>query len=173
MTYTFYHCGVLVGESDLEAVSPNPRQRAGVFWPTTHGLHVFPRLSGMLAATHALKTHIESSGLCPDELDSDAVEEILDTTPAGQKVLDIGRMLSDVEVHAPDGRWLEFTSIAFSEPAEIRRLAQTLQIDGANELPDLSELPADVPRYIVSVTLCHPIPHPTLEQHFQRCQNVH
>ena len=38
---------------------------------------------------------------------------------------------------------------------EIQRLARSLGVDGAEDLP---ELPADAPRYIVSVTLRHETP---------------
>ena len=150
MPYTFYHCGVLVGVSDLEATSRNPRQRGGIFWPTAHGLHLFPRLSGMLTAAHALRTDLDANGLCPDQMGNGDIDELLETTPAGQKVIDIGRMLSDVEMRAPDGRRMEFASIAFSDPMEVRRLARALRIAAAD---DLTDLPADAPRHIVSVTL--------------------
>ena len=53
MPYTFYHCGIIIGTSNLEAASPHPRLLGGVFWPTTYGLQLFPRLAGMLSATHA------------------------------------------------------------------------------------------------------------------------
>ena len=170
MSYTFYHCGVLVGKSDLEGASSNPRQRGGVFWPTTHGLQVFPRLSGMLTAAHALKTHLDANGLSPDEMHKGDVEELLETTPAGQRIIDIGRMLSDVEMRAPDGRRLEFASIAFSDPMEIQRLARSLRVGGADDLP---ELPADAPRYIVSVTLRHETPAPAREGQAGRFRRGH
>jgi hypothetical protein len=154
MSYTFYHCGILIGKSDLEAESPHPRQRGGVFWPTTYGLQVFPRLVGMLSATHALRTHVEANGLCPDDVGPRDIDRLLETTPAGRKILDIGRMLSGVEMRAPDDRRVEFDSIAFSEPMEIKRLARDLRIDSASDLPDL---PPDAPRHIVSITLRKPL----------------
>src|SRR5688572_19566175 len=134
MTYSFYHRGVLVGESDLEESSTNPRQRGGVFWPTPYGLQVFPRLTGMLTAAHALKLHLEDRGLSADDMERDEIEEIFETTAAGQKVIDIGRMLSDVEMRGPDGRRLEFASIAFSDLREIQRLTKEMQIDCADEI---------------------------------------
>jgi hypothetical protein len=170
MPYTFYHCGVLIGESELDAGSSNPRQRGGVFWPTTHGLQVFPRMSGMLTAAHALKTHLDANGLCAEKMDRGDVDELLETTPAGQRVIDIGRMLSEVEVRTPDGQRLEFASIAFSDPMEIQRLARSLRVDGADDLP---ELPADAPRYIVSVTLRHETPAPARERQAERFRRRH
>ena len=154
MSYTFYHCGLVIGHSDLEAASPHPGQRGGVFWPTTYGLQLFPRLSGMLTATHALTAHLEANGLCPDEADHQVIEDLLEKTPAGRKILDIGRTVVDVEMRAPDDRRVEFVSIAFSEPAEVRRLARELRIDAADDLPDLSP---DAPQHIVSVTLHTPL----------------
>jgi hypothetical protein len=170
MAYTVWHCGILIGESDLEEASDNPRQRGGVFWPTAHGLRLLPRLTGMLTAAHALKVHLDANGLSPDVMEEGDIEELFDTTPAGQKVLDIGRMLSDVELRAPDGNRLEFASIAFSDPMEIQRLARTLRFDGADDLPDL---PADAPRYIVSVTLRRHAPCPAREAQAGRVRHWH
>jgi hypothetical protein len=158
MPYTFYHCGIVIGHSDLEASSSHPRLRGGVFWPTTYGLQLFPRLAGMLSATHALRTHIETNDLSPDEVDERVIDELLETTPAGQKILGLGRTVVDVEMRAPDNRRVEFASIAFSEPAEIKRLAHELRIDAASDLPDL---PPDAPRHIVSVMLRTPLRHVT------------
>jgi len=150
MTYTFWHSGILIGESDLDETSGHPGQRGGVFRPTAYGLEVFPRLSGILSAGHALKTHLEANGLSPEEMDSDEVDDLLDTTPAGQKIIDIGRMLSEVEMRAPDGQRLEFASIAFSDLLEMQRLVRELELGTAH---DLTDLPPDAPRYIVSATL--------------------
>jgi hypothetical protein len=150
MAHTFWHSGILIGESDLEESSDYPGQRGGVFRPTAYGLEVFPRLTGILSAGHALKTHLEENGLSPDELEGDAIDELLDTTPAGRKIIDIGRMLSEVEMRAPDGRRLEFASIAFSDLSELQRLVREMQLGPAH---DLTDLPPDAPRYIVSATL--------------------
>jgi hypothetical protein len=150
MAHTFWHSGILIGESDLEKASRNPRQRGGVFRPTAYGREVFPRLSGMLSAGHALKTHLEANGLSPEALERRQLDEIFDTTPAGQKIIDIGRMLSEVEMRAPDGRRLEFASIAFSDPSEIQQLVREMKLGAGVDLPDL---PPGAPRYIVSATL--------------------
>jgi hypothetical protein len=124
-----------------------------VFWPTTCGLQLFPRLTGLLSATHAFRTHLEANGVYSDEVDHRVIDDLLETTPAGRKILGLGRMAIDIEMRAPDGRRVEFASIAFSEPAEIKRLAHELRIDAASDLPDL---PPDAPRHIVSVTLRTP-----------------
>ena len=59
MAYTFWHSGVLIGESDLEEASDNPRQHGGVFRPTAYGLEIFPRLTGILSEWYELKMHLE------------------------------------------------------------------------------------------------------------------
>jgi hypothetical protein len=150
MAYTFWHSGVLIGESDLEEASDNPQQHGGVFRPTAYGLEIFPRLTGILSAGYALKMHLEANGLSPEEMNQGEIDELLDTTPAGEKIIDIGRMLSEVEMRAPDGRRLEFKSIAFSDPSELQRLVREMQLGGAD---DLTDLPPEAPRYIVSATL--------------------
>lgn len=151
MAYTFWHSGILIGESDLDESTGHRGQRGGVFRPTAHGLEVFPRLTGILSAGAALKAHLEANGLCPDAMSRDEVEELLDNTPAGQKILDIGRMLSEVEVRASDGRRLEFKSIAFTDLMEMERVARGL--DGSNgDAGGLTTLPPDAARYFVSAT---------------------
>jgi hypothetical protein len=155
MTYTFWHSGILIGESDLEDDSGNPGQRGGVFRPTAYGLEVFPRLTGILSAGHALKTHLDANGLCPEAMERSEIDDLLDTTPAGQKIIDIGRMLSEVEVRASDGRRLEFASIGFTDLLELKRLARELEVGSAAGLADL---PPDVPRYMVSATFRNDAP---------------
>ena len=149
MTYTFWHSGILIGESDLEEQSGNPGQHGGIFRPTAYGLVVFPRLSGILSAGHALKTHLEANGMDPENLEHGEIDDLLENTPAGQQIIDIGRMLSEVEVRSPDGRRLEFASIAFSDLAELQRLTLELQCEGA---ADLQDLPLEASRYVVSAT---------------------
>jgi len=150
MTYTFWHSGILIGESDLEESADNHRQVGGVFRPTAYGLEVFPRLTGILSAGHALKTHLDANGLSPDEMEPYEIENLLDTTPAGQKIIDIGRTLSDVEIRAPNGLRMEFASIAFIDQEELRRVIREMQLSEARELVDPL---LDAPRYIVSATL--------------------
>jgi len=153
MTYTFWHSGVLIGESDLEDASGNPGQHGGVFWPTAHGLTIFPRLTGILSAGHALKMYLDERGLSEDTMKKEEVEELFETTEAGRKIIDIGRMLSDVELRSPNGARLPFKSIAFTDLVEIRTVAAQLNCDAADEPVDVSP---DTPRYLVSTTLRHP-----------------
>ena len=148
MSYTFYHAGVLIGESRLEDVR-SKRQRAGVFQPTPYGLDIFPRLTGVLSAGHALETHLRENGLSLDDMESAEIDQLLDTNPAGQKIIDIGRMLSEVEIHAPNGDRKEFEQIAFIDQLEWKRMAKLL----TDPAPDVEEWPPGVPRYVVSVTL--------------------
>ena len=149
MTYTFWHAGVLIGESEMDHECTEPRQLGGDFSPTEYGLEIFPRLTGILTAGRALKSYLDAEGLDPDTMTGGGVEELLQTTEAGLKILDIGRALSDVEMRGPDGQKLEFDSIGFSDILEFKRLA--LEDEGE---PDLEpELPPGVPRYIVSATL--------------------
>jgi hypothetical protein len=104
---------------------------------------------------HAFKDHIDANGLSPEEMATSEIEALFDSTPAGQKIIDIGRALSDVEVRAPSGRRLEFVSIGFSDLLELQRLVREMHLDSAETL---TELPTDVPRYIVSATFCEETP---------------
>src|SRR5262245_897878 len=150
MTCTFWHCGVHIGDADLEQNPDRPLQRAGIFRPTPYGVEIFPRLTGILSAGHALKEYLDANGLDPDEMERAQIEEVLDTTPAGRKVIDIGRTLCDVELRASDGARLEIASIAFTDLLELQTLARELETERAD---DLSDLPPDAPRYVVSATL--------------------
>jgi hypothetical protein len=149
MTYTFWHSGVLIGESELDELSPNPAQRGGAFHPTPYGLEIFPRISGILSMGHALKAHLEANGLDEEEMDKDQVIDLLENTPVGQRIIDLGKTLSEVEVHAADGTRLSFSSIAFSDLLELQRLARELDTGSAE---DLGKIEHDGPRYIVSAT---------------------
>ncbi len=149
MAYSFWHSGILIGEADLAPDPKEARHLAGVFNPTAYGLEIFPRLTGFFSAAHQLKMNLEDNGLCPEEMDRE-VEHVFDTTPAGRKIIDIGRALSDVEMRSPDGKRMEFSSIGFSDVTELRSLLHDMALDSAH---DLEDLPPDAPRYIVSATL--------------------
>ena len=170
MTYTFWHSGVLIGESDLEDAPDHPRRRGGIFRPTAYGKDVYPRLSGILTAGHELKTHLDAKGLDPDEMDADEVEKLFDSTPAAQKVLDVGRMLSEVEMRAPDGKRMEFSSIAFIDVLEMERLIRELEVGAGGAS---SNLPSGAPRYFVSATLCDDAPVSTSKRSSRQIRRRH
>jgi hypothetical protein len=150
MTYTFWHCGILIGESKMKKDLARPRHLSGSFNPTSYGLELFPRLSGILTAGRQLKSYLDANGLSPEEMSREEIETIFETIPAGQKVIDIGRTLSEVEMRDPDGKRLEFVSIGFSDLLEFKALAHELD-DGGKREP--SPLPRGVSRYVVSATL--------------------
>ena len=151
MTYTLWHAGVMIGETDFAHKNPvpNPRQRAGIFHPTSYGERLLPRLSGILSACSGLKDDIEARGLDPDAMDTDGIVDVLETTDAGRKVIDVGRALSEVEIRDRTGRQLQFKQIAFMDMEELRTLSRRLS--SGHALPDV--LPPDAPRFIVSATL--------------------
>ena len=167
MTYTLYHSGILIGESDLEDVADNRRQRAGAFRATPYGMDIFPRLTGILSAGHAFEEHLRANGLSLDTMERAEIDQLLDTVPAGQKIIDIGRMLSEVELHAPSGTPLEFESIAFIDQLEWKRVGQLLGDPAAK----LEELPPGAPRYVVSTTLRHAAPIPSRKRKASRMRS--
>lgn len=150
MTYTFWHSGILIGESNLEERTDGPRRRSGVFRPTPYGLELYPRLCGVLTAGNALRAHFDAIGKSPEDLDPAEIETLLDTNPAGQKILDVGRMLSEVEMRAPSGNRLEWVSIGFIDTQEFQRLFR--ETEGADYKPPPAWR-SDAPRYFVSLTL--------------------
>ncbi len=150
MAYTFWHSGILIGESELAPDPDEVRHLAGTFRPTAYGLELFPRLTGILSAGHQLTTYLEGEGLSADDMEAEDVERVFETTPAGRKIIDIGRALSAVEMRAPSGERIEFTSIGFSDLAELRSLMRDMDLA---EKHDLDDLPDGAPRYIVSATI--------------------
>jgi len=150
MPHTLWHCGVLIGETDFDEGGRRPPQYAGVFRPTDYGRAIFPRLTGILTAASGLKDELEARGLSEDEMSSEQVVNLLESTRDGNKVLDIGRALSEVELRDPEGRVLEFRQIAFIDLAELAALSRKL---GCNEDMAWETLPPEAPHYIVSVTL--------------------
>jgi hypothetical protein len=101
-----------------------------------------------------LKSFLDAKGLDPDEMDDDQVDELFETSDAAQKIIDIGRAISEVETRAPDGTRLEFKSIAFIDTLEIPELLRVLA-GGADEHHQEA---AKGPRYVVSGTLSDEIP---------------
>ena len=151
MTYTFWYSGILIGESDFEDQTDTPRRMSGTFRPTAYGEEIFPRLTGVLSAGHALKALLDSKGLDPEEMDGDQIDELFETSEAAQKIVDIGRSISEVETRAPDGRRLEFKSIAFIDTLEIPRVLR--ELTGQTDVD-----PLEGPRYVVSGTVSDEVP---------------
>jgi hypothetical protein len=154
MPYTLWHCGVLIGETDFEGKTQQPLQYAGAFRPTAYGLRQFPLISGILTAASELKDEMKRRGVSEDDLEADEISELIDSSSAGRRVVDIGRALSEVELRDPTGRPLEFASIAFIDLAELLTLSRKLGCDSAS---DLASLAPDLTRHIVSATLRHPM----------------
>ena len=154
MTYTFWYSGILIGETDFEDPSDDPRRMSGTFRPTPYGEEIFPRLTGVLSAGYALKSLLDAKGLDPDEMDDDQVDELFETSDAAQKIIDIGRAISEVETRASDGSRVEFRSIAFIDTLEIPELLRVL----AGQADDCHNEAAQGPRYVVSGTLSDEIP---------------
>ena len=154
MAYTLWHTGVLIGETDFEGETENGRRTrrhlSGAFRPTAYGRRMLPRMSGMLTAASDLKDELARRGLSETEMEPDAIANLFDTTPAGARIVDIGRALSEIELRDPSGAALEFASIAFIDLAELDALARKLECDTS---VDLSAMPPQVMEFIVSVTL--------------------
>ena len=149
MSHTLWHCGVLIGDTDFEDSGRRPPQYVGVFRPTEYGRAVFPRLTGILTAASGLKDELEARGVSEDQMSPEHVANLLDSTPDGNKVLDIGKALSEVELRDPEGRPLEFKQIAFIDLTELAALSRKL---GCNADMEWETLPPEAPQYVVSVT---------------------
>lgn len=150
MTYTFLHRGIVMGESDLATKSGKRRQRAGSFQPTAYGRTLLPRVTCVLSVGLALKAELHAIKATPKHLRDEKIDQVFGHSEAGRAMIDVGRVLSEVELRDSYGRRVEFESMAFSNLNEIRELAETL---GTRSSPALKNLPANAPEFIVSVTL--------------------
>ncbi len=150
MTYTLWHDGIKIGETDFAHRNPvpNPRQRAGIFQATGYGERLFPKLKGALTACAGIKEVVVKRGLDPEHIASADMDEVFESSAPGRAFRDIGKTLFHVEIRSPGGKVLEYTQIAFMDLDELRALSRRL---GTSPLPE--DPPPEAPRYIVSAVL--------------------
>lgn len=146
MTYTFWHSGTLLGESDLALPSTKPGQQGGVFHPTVYGLTMLPTLTCGLSASRAFQRELSAMGKRAEDLSNEDIASLIETSDATAAMVELGRILGEIELRAPDGQPIPFETIAFSDVEELRRTGHTL-IGGMEKF-----LPANAPRYLVSAT---------------------
>lgn len=150
--FTLFHCGQVVGTTDFAHAGPAPHQRLGQFQPTEYGLTVLPRITGLLEAAFGLKRALERDGIDP-EGDPDVITEALERLPEGQRVIDVGRAISELELRNEHGHVITFASLAISDVKEMLALARGP--DEANEGPDESREETDDLgdwQYLISAT---------------------
>lgn len=82
-------------------------------------------------------------------MNRDQVEQIFDSSGAGQKIIDIGRTVSEVEARTADGTRLIFESLGFIDTMEYSLMLCELEGRDASEAKPVM----DGPRYAVSGTL--------------------
>jgi hypothetical protein len=142
-----------MGESDMSRKNPRePRHIAGVFLPTDYGRRLLPRVTGLLAAASALKEEMAASGMSEDAIQNgERMAEFLGNSPAGQTLIDGGRVLSDVQLRDSSGTQLEFTTIAFVDIEELKSVA--VKLGCALEDEARTWVPPRAPQFIVSATL--------------------
>jgi len=157
MSFTFWHRGQPIGETDFEQermeTVPHYGERrhlAGIFRPTPYGRRLLPRLCGIMSAGFELKQELARRGLPGDDVPPDVLEEVFGTTAAGAQMLDVGRVLCEVRVRDPGGVMLQIASMAFIDLSELASLSRKL---GVSQTVNLDEVPSDVAEFLVSVTL--------------------
>lgn len=103
----------------------------------------------MMTAAADLKDELNRRGLDPDDVPPDVMMHLFESTPAGAHIIDIGRVLSDVELRDPGGTTLVVSSMGFIDLAELTMLSLRL----GTKMVSLDQLPSDGPEFVVSVTL--------------------
>lgn len=150
MPYTLWLNERLIGETEFEHPGPGAGQRLGAFRPTTQGSEALPAICGLLGATLALKREIQRRGLDPDQ-ESDAVLEVLEQTPEGERVMAIAKCLSELELRDPAGERLVIQSIAVTDVRELRALARP--VGTRHDIASNANTADSKPRYLISATL--------------------
>lgn len=90
-------------------------------------------------------------------MEREAIEELLDTTAPGRKVVDIGRNLSEVQLRNPAGAVIEFASITFLDLSELERLSDRLEC--GSDAARKAFRAEGAPEFIVSATMYHRCSH--------------
>ena len=124
---------------------------AGIFHPNAYGRRLLPRLCGMLTAGLDLKEELVRRGLPTEDPPPDIVEHLFETTAAGAHIVDIGRVLCEVELRDAAGVTQKVSSMAFIDLAELASISRRL---GENEDVAFDKVPPDEAEFLVSVTLC-------------------
>lgn len=157
MPYTIWYRGELIGETDFEGERtesapgiPECRHLAGIFRPTDYGRRLLPRLCGIMTAAADLKDEVTRRGLDPDQVPPNVMQRLFESTAAGAHILDIGRVLSEVELREPAGLTLVVASMGFMEMSELASLTRRL---GCTPKVNFDDLPLEAPEFLVSVTL--------------------
>ena len=155
MPYTLWHRKQLIGDTEFERERHPPElgngwHMAGVFHPTPAGQRLLPRLCGILTAGFDLKDELVRRGLPADDPPQEVIEELFESTEAGAHIIDIGRVLSEVELRDPGGVILKVSTIAFIDLAELAALSRRL---GVNDTVDFENVPPEAVEFVVSVTL--------------------
>lgn len=102
-----------------------------------------------MTAAADLKEECLRRGLDPDDVPPDIMTHLFESTPAGAHIIDIGRVLTEVELRDPRGATLVVSSMGFMDLAELTSLSLRL----GTKMVSLDQLPPDAPEFIVSVTL--------------------
>lgn len=123
MRHTLWHSGVLIGEARLRRSPANARQIFGELRLTAYGRELLPRLS-VLPAAAALTEELAARRAADPTLAGVPDVDLVESLPAGQRMVDIGRALSEVELRDPSGAVLEFETIAFLDLAELSALSR-------------------------------------------------
>lgn len=151
MTFTVWMHDRLIGETDFE-LAPIGERRAGVFRPTQYGLSVLPGITCMFPALLELHAVCRRHGINPDDdaLTPDHPDlDFVSATPAGQRVIEAARYISQVELRDRTGRILPWEALMISDADEIANAVAHIEPDEVEAV----ERPASPMRYFISATI--------------------
>jgi hypothetical protein len=117
MPYTVWLHGKQIGETKFELPSPK-RKLAGTLHPTEIGLRMLPAVTAMAPALFAFGDMCRRKGLTPNSIERQSAakaREIVGETPEGQRLMAAAEQVAAVEVRDPDGRVIEWESLAITD----------------------------------------------------------
>jgi len=92
----------------------------------------------------------EALGKSAESMTPEEADTFVKSRPYGRTMLDIGRVLSEVELRGPDGTRLEYLDMSFLDIEEFRKYGRIL---GVNHDAMLAKLPPNTQVFSVSVRL--------------------
>jgi hypothetical protein len=151
MSFSLWHRGTLIGETDFGLGRLPGGRRAGVFHPAPSGMTVLPALTAMAPALFGLGAAMDRLPLSDEDIerDTDAAIEAFARSPEGRRVLAAAEQIADLELRDASGKHIEFQSILVTDLQELAALGVAHR--AAEETSGRGS--RDPVRYVISVTL--------------------
>ena len=154
MPYTVWMHGQQIGETKFELPGPK-RKLAGTLHPTAVGLQMLPAVTAMAPALFAFGDLCRRRGLTPNAVARQSVaqaREIVGETPEGQRLMAAAEQVAAVEVRDPDGRVVEWESLAITDIDWLLSYAASRRSGKGDEEKKVEGKAPDPIKFMISLT---------------------